>query len=67
MKELIYKDSKAVRLDSWLNDKYPLIRPSVLNKFLRQNKVKVNGIKATAGQKLAKQVSAAGGETAQAV
>ncbi|MBQ5783199.1 MAG: RluA family pseudouridine synthase [Oscillospiraceae bacterium] len=54
MKELIYKDSKAVRLDSWLNDKYPLIRPSVLNKFLRQNKVKVNGIKATAGQKLVK-------------
>ena len=54
MKELIYKDSKAVRLDSWLNDKYPLIRPSVLNKFLRQNKVKVNGIKAAAGQKLVK-------------
>ena len=54
MKELIYKDSKAVRLDSWLNDKYPLIRPSVLNKFLRQNKVKVNGGKSAAGQKLVK-------------
>ena len=54
MKELVYKDCKAVRLDSFLGDKYPLIRPSVLNKFLRQNKVKINGAKASAGQKLAK-------------
>lgn len=54
MKELIYKDLKSQRLDIYLNNLYPLIRPNVLNKFLRQNKVKVNGTKAAAGQKLVK-------------
>ena len=54
LKELIFKGTKPVRLDIYLNEQYPLIRPSVLNKFLRQNKVKVNGAKASAGQKLAK-------------
>ena len=54
LKELIFKGTKPVRLDIYLNDEYPLIRPNVLNKFLRQNKVKVNGTKASAGQKLIK-------------
>ena len=54
LKELIFKGVKPVRLDIYLSEQYPLIRPSVLNKFLRQNKVKVNGSKASAGQKLVK-------------
>ena len=54
LKELIFKGSKPVRLDIYLSNEYPLIRPNVLNKFLRQNKVKVNGAKAAAGQKLVK-------------
>ena len=54
LKELIFKGTKPVRLDIYLNDEYPLIRPGVLNKFLRQNKVKVNGAKASAGLKLSK-------------
>ena len=54
LKELIFKGTKPVRLDIYLNEQYPLIRPSVLNKFLRQNKVKVNGTKTSAGQKLIK-------------
>ena len=52
LKELVFKGTKPVRLDIYLNEQYPLIRPNVLNKFLRQNKVKVNGIKSSAGQKL---------------
>lgn len=52
MKEIIFKGARPVRLDIFLNEQYPLIRPNVLNKFLRQNKVKVNGVKASAGQKL---------------
>lgn len=54
LKELIFKGTKPVRLDIYLNEQYPLIRPNVLNKFLRQNKVKVNGSKTSAGQKLVK-------------
>ena len=54
MKEIIFNETKPKRLDLYINEKYPLIRPSVLNKFLRQNKVKVNGQKVAANQKLAK-------------
>ena len=52
MKELIYKGKNPVRLDSYISEKYPLVRPGTLNKFLRQNKVKVNGAKAAANCKL---------------
>ena len=37
MKEIIFNETKPKRLDLYINEKYPLIRPSVLNKFLRQN------------------------------
>ena len=52
MKELIFKGTKQPRLDIYLSEKYPMIRPGVLNKFLRQNKVKVNGSKTTANARL---------------
>ena len=54
MKELIFKGVKPARLDIYLSEEYPLIRPNVLNKFLRQNKVKINGAKTSAGYKLIK-------------
>ena len=52
MKELVFKDTKSIRLDLYISDKYPMIRPGILNKFLRQNKIKVNGGKTTANYKL---------------
>jgi len=52
MKELIFKGTKPVRLDIYIREKYPLIRPNVLNRFLRQNKVKVNGGKTSANYRL---------------
>lgn len=54
MKDLIFKGAKPVRLDIYLNENYPLLRPNVLNKFTRQNKVKVNGSKTTANYRLSK-------------
>ncbi len=45
MKEIIYKEIKQERIYTFLSQKYPLIRLSVFNKFLRQNKIKVNGTK----------------------
>ena len=54
MKEIIFNENKPQRLDLYINEKFPLIRPNNLNKFVRQNKVKVNGAKTSAGQKLTK-------------
>ena len=54
MKELIFNENKPKRLDVYINEQFPLIRPTSLNKFVRQNKVKVNGAKTIAGQKLVK-------------
>ena len=54
MKELIFKGANSVRLDIYLAQQYPLIRSGVLNKFLRQNKVKINGAKTTANYRLNK-------------
>ena len=54
MKELIFNENKPKRLDVYINEQFPLIRPTNLNKFIRQNKVKVNGTKTTAGQKIVK-------------
>ena len=54
MKELIFNENKPKRLDVYINEQFPLIRPTSLNKLVRQNKVKVNGAKTIAGQKLVK-------------
>ncbi len=54
MKELIYKELKQQRLDLYLSEKYPLIRSGVYNKFIRQNKIKVNGSKPSNNYKLNK-------------
>lgn len=54
MKELIFNENKPKRLDVYINEQFPLIRPTNLNKFIRQNKVKVNGTKTIAGQKIVK-------------
>ena len=54
MKEIIFNENKSKRLDIYINEKFPLIRLNHLNKFVRQNKVKVNGAKAASGQKLEK-------------
>lgn len=54
MKELIFNENKPKRLDVYINEQFPLIRPTNLNKFIRQNKVKVNGTKNIAGQKIVK-------------
>lgn len=54
MKEIIFNENKTKRLDIYISEKYPLIRPNSINKFVRQNKVKVNGSKTSAGQKLVK-------------
>lgn len=54
MKELIFNETKSKRLDIYLNEKFPLIRPTAVNKYLRQNKIKINGSKAISGQKLVK-------------
>ena len=54
MKEIIFNEAKPKRLDLYISEKYPLIRPNAVNKYIRQNKIKVNGTKASAGQKLVK-------------
>ena len=54
MKELIFNENKPKRLDVYINEQFSLIRPTNLNKFIRQNKVKVNGTKTIAGQKIVK-------------
>lgn len=52
MKDLIFKETKPKRLDLYISEKYPLIRQSYVGKYLRQNKIKVNGTKAAANQRL---------------
>lgn len=52
MRELIFKGAKPVRFDSYICEKYPLIRPGAVSKFLRQNKIKINGSKPAANYKL---------------
>ncbi|MEG3029581.1 MAG: RluA family pseudouridine synthase [Oscillospiraceae bacterium] len=52
MKEIIYKNKKSARLDTFLQDTYPLFTIGTINKFLRQNKIKVNGVKPAANTKL---------------
>ena len=54
MKELIFNENNPKRLDIYINEQFPLIRPTSFNKFIRQNKVKLNGAKTAAGQKLVK-------------
>ena len=54
MKEIIFNETKPKRLDIYISERFPLIRPGNFNKLIRQNKVKVNGTKVTAGQKLIK-------------
>ena len=54
MKEIIFNEAKPKRLDLYISEKYPLIRPNAVNKYIRQNKIKVNGTKASTGQKLVK-------------
>lgn len=54
MKEIVFNETKPKRLDIYIKEQYPLIRPNNLNKFLRQNKVKVNGNKTASGHKLVK-------------
>ena len=53
MKEIIFNETRPQRLDLYISEKFPLIRPNNVNKFARQNKIKVNGAKSAAGQKLA--------------
>lgn len=52
MKEVIYKSNKPIRLDIFLQDSYPLLKLGIVNKFLRQNKIKINGKKQDANTKL---------------
>ncbi len=42
MRELLYTDSKEIRLDSFLEEKFPSLTFSKLNQYLRENKIKVN-------------------------
>lgn len=52
MKEIVYKSGKSVRLDSFLQESFPLLKTGIVNKFLRQNKIKINGVKKDANFKL---------------
>lgn len=54
MKEIIFSETKPKRLDLYISERFPLIRPNAVNKHLRQNKIKVNRNKPTANYKLAK-------------
>ena len=54
MKEIIFNGAKPQRCDQYISEQFPLIRPGALNKFVRQNKIKINGKKAVPAQKLEK-------------
>lgn len=45
MKKIVYTQNKTIRLDLFLQQEYPLINQSVYSKFVRQNKIKLNGKK----------------------
>lgn len=54
MKEIIFNGAKPQRCDQYISEQFPLIRQGALNKFVRQNKIKINGKKAVPAQKLEK-------------
>ncbi len=45
MKKIIYENQKETRLDNFLLEKYPVLSFGKLNKYLRENKIKVNSKK----------------------
>ncbi len=52
MKKIIVKTDKQIRLDVYLIDKYPLFNIPNINKFIRQNKIKVNSKKIKSNDRL---------------
>lgn len=54
MVKLIYNQDKPVRLDKFLSLKYPSLTFARQNKFLRENKIKLNGKKQPLSARLAK-------------
>ena len=45
-------DSSSIRLDRWLKTKYPSITQGIIEKLLRQGKIRVGGLKVIAGTRV---------------
>ncbi len=52
MKKIVVNTNKQIRLDKFLYEEYPLLTISNINKFIRQNKIKVNSKKIKSSDKL---------------
>ncbi len=52
MKSITVKTIKPIRLDNYLMQEYPLLNMGNINKFIRQNKIKVNSKKIKSSDKI---------------